>query len=121
MSWLTVVAGLLAGTAGAMGLGGGSVLIIFLALCTDVSQAGAGGMNLLFFLPTAAVALFFHWKAGILKLRTLWKPVLTGLAGALAGSLLSGIVPDTLLRKIFGILLLLLGAKELIFGWKKKE
>ena len=93
----------------------------WLAIFTETSQAAAGGMNLLFFLPTAAVALFFHWKAGMLHLRLLWKPVLFGLAGALAGSLLSGVVPDEWLRKIFGGLLLVLGGKELIFGWKKDK
>ena len=40
-----------------MGLGGGTVLLIYLSLSAQVPQLTAQGINLLVFIPTAAVAL----------------------------------------------------------------
>ena len=51
MKWAALLAGLFSGVIGAMGLGGGAVLIIFLNIFTDYSQLEAGGINLLFFVP----------------------------------------------------------------------
>ncbi|MGI6269134.1 MAG: TSUP family transporter [Candidatus Howiella sp.] len=106
------IAGLLAGAAGAMGLGGGSVLLIYLTLMAGTPQLEAQGINLVFFLPCAVVALLFHLKSGLLKRRTL-PCILTGLLGAALGTFLAGSVGEVLLRKLFAALLLLLGGREI--------
>ena len=51
MSWTALAAGLLSGIIGAMGLGGGAVLIIYLSVFTDMPQLKSQGINLLFFYP----------------------------------------------------------------------
>lgn len=112
------IAGLLAGAAGAMGLGGGSVLLIYLTLIAGIPQLEAQGINLVFFLPCALIALLFHMKGGLLKRRTL-PCVVTGLIGAAAGAFLAGSMGDALLRKCFAVLLLILGARE-IFSRSEK-
>ena len=56
------VAGFLSGVFGAMGLGGGGVLIIYLTGIVNTEQALAQGINLLFFIPCAIVAVFMHAK-----------------------------------------------------------
>lgn len=106
------LAALLSGVAGAMGLGGGSVLLIYLTLMEALPQSVAQGINLIFFLPCAAVALIFHIRAGLLRTKILL-PILLGLLGAAAGVGLSGLIAETLLRKIFAALVLGLGIQAL--------
>ena len=52
----------LAGMAAAMGLGGGSFLIIYLTVFAGVSQQAAQGINLVFFIPAAACAVWLHTR-----------------------------------------------------------
>ena len=54
LNWAALAAGFAAGALGAMGLGGGSVLILYLTLCAGLPQLQAQGINLTFFLPCAA-------------------------------------------------------------------
>ena len=53
MNILALLAGLLSGIIGAMGLGGGAVLIIYLSLFTETEQLKSQGINLLFFIFSA--------------------------------------------------------------------
>ena len=52
-----LAAGLFSGIIGGMGLGGGAVLIIYLTVFSDVDQLKAQGINLLFFIPIALLAV----------------------------------------------------------------
>ena len=61
------LAGFAAGALGAMGLGGGGVLLLYLAL-TGTGQLAAQGVNLTFFLPIAALSLVLHRKNGLVEL-----------------------------------------------------
>lgn len=112
------IAGLASGAIGALGLGGGGVLIIYLTLFAAVSQTQAQGMNLLFFMPCAVVALYFHAKAGLVKWRYAVPMSLIGFLGAIAGCLLAGFLGSDLLKKLFGGYVLTLGLFEL---FKKKN
>ena len=57
MDIIKIIAGLLSGIIGGMGLGGGAVLLIYLKLFENLNQIKAQGINLLFFIPIAAVAI----------------------------------------------------------------
>ena len=114
------IAGLLSGAAGAMGLGGGTILLIYLTLLANVSQLEAQGINLVFFLPCAATALIVHMKNKLLKLKLL-PAVGTGLLGAALGLFLSEIIPEGILQKVFAVLLLILGIRELFAKEEKPE
>ena len=59
-----------AGVLSAWGVGGGTLLLLMMTLLLGVDQRTAQGVNLLFFLPTAASALLCHWRAGQLDLPT---------------------------------------------------
>lgn len=111
------IAGILSGTAGALGIGGGGVLILYLVLLADVEQVRAQGINLLFFLPCGIIAIIIH----AVKKRIKWKLVLPcvagGLAGVFAGMWLLDHINAGRLGKIFAAGLILLGLKELF----KKE
>lgn len=114
----SLIAGLLSGMAGAMGLGGGSVLIIYLTLFADVNQLAAQGINLIFFLPTAAVAVFIYSKKGIIKWRKILPIMLWGVIGTLVSGWLVGFFSAKLVKKLFGIVIAVYGLYEL-FGKEK--
>lgn len=112
--WLIAsLAGLLSGMAGAMGLGGGSVLLLYLTLWAGVPQLQAQGINLLFFIPNAIVALLIHSRSGLVQWRTALTCAAGGLIGAAGGFLLAEKISGGGLGKVFGIFLLVLGVREL--------
>ncbi len=113
------IAGLLSGAIGALGLGGGGVLIIYLTLFAALPQTAAQGINLLFFLPCAAVALYFHSKAKLIEWRYALPMSLAGFGGAVLGCLLAGYIGGEWLSKIFGGYILCIGLFELFR--RKKE
>lgn len=106
-------AALLSGVLGAMGMGGGGVLIIYLTLIAGVDQRAAQGINLLLFIPCALLALYFYQKKKLIRWKTAFFAAALGLLGAWLGTWLSGVMDVTLLRKIFGGMLLLIGLREL--------
>ena len=59
---LEILTGFLSGIISGMGIGGGTILIPALSLFLNINQHTAQGVNLLFFIPTAIVALFIHKK-----------------------------------------------------------
>ena len=54
------VAGLVCGVFSGLGIGGGTLLMVWMTAVVSLEQQTAQGINLLYFLPTAACALFFH-------------------------------------------------------------
>ena len=112
--------GLGASVVSAWGVGGGTLLLLVMTLFLGVDQRTAQGINLLFFLPTAASALVCHAKNGCLDKPTLKAAVPLAVAAALAGAWISNAVDVEVLRKPFGVYLLLSGA-SLVWPKKKKE
>lgn len=111
---ISAAAGFLAGMAGAMGLGGGSILLLCLTLFAGTQQLRAQGINLIFFIPCALVALWLHHKEGRIQWRTVLPIAVYGILGSAAGYWLSGFLGGKWLGKIFGIFLLALGLRELL-------
>lgn len=115
---ITILAGLLAGAAGAMGLGGGSILLMYLTLIAGMAQFRAQGINLLFFIPCALSALFMHQRRGRVPWNIVIPMICWGLPFALAGFVLGNKLGGESIGKIFGIFLVILGIRE-IFGTKQ--
>ena len=70
MAWLLpLLAGGVTGVLSAFGIGGGSLLLIYLTSFAALDQHQAQGINLLYFLPAAAAALPSHAKNGLLEQR----------------------------------------------------
>ena len=119
MKWAALIAGLFAGTAGAMGLGGGAVLIIHLALFTDTPQLVSQGINLLFFIPIAVAAVTVYAIKKNIRWRLVLKTAVWGVVGSAAGLMLTDSIGGDITGKIFGVLLIIMGGLE-IFGKKEK-
>ena len=114
MEWVTsAVAGFFSGALGAMGLGGGGILIIYLNLFTQTTQTTAQGMNILFFIPVALVAVIIYWRKKLIVWNIALPCILFGLIGAWLGSSTSSFVDGVILRKIFGGLLFIIGVTQL--------
>ena len=119
--WIILtVAGFLSGAAGAMGLGGGGFLMIYLTLFANTSQADARGINLIFFLPCALVSVLFHRRTELIEREKVKGLIVWGVLGALTGTVISYFISTELLGKIFALFLLILGTKTVVGcakGW----
>lgn len=96
-----------------LGIGGGSLLILWLTLVIGMEQSAARLLNLLFFLPSAIIACCFRWKQGAVKMQTVLPAAIAGCIGAVSFSLLN--LDTSLLKRLFGILLLVTGIRELFY------
>ena len=106
---LPFLCGLGAGIISAWGVGGGTLLLLVMTLFLGVEQRAAQGINLLFFLPTALSALICHARQGYLDKPTLKAASPFAVPAALLGAWIATAVDVELLRKPFGIYLLLSG------------
>ena len=114
MSFLIAAgAGLATGILSGFGVGGGTLLLIYMTSLAGVEQNLAQGINLLYFLPTAATALFYHKKNGYLKKEAARPAILCGLLGAALAAGLANTLDVAVLRKCFGVFLLFVGFHEL--------
>ncbi len=116
--WL---AGIFSGVAGALGIGGGGVLILYLVLLGDVAQVKAQGINLLFFLPCGLIAVIIHAVKKRIKWKTVLPCIIGGLAGVFAGMWMLEQIDANWLSKIFAAGLIFLGLKELFKKNDKDE
>ena len=114
LSWMfALVIGLLTGILSGFGIGGGTILMIYLTAFASFPQKIAQGINLLYFIPTAAAALILHNKNHQLEWRAVLPAALCGCVTAAGFSLLAMGMDFTLLRRLFGIFLLFTGISEL--------
>lgn len=120
VEWLVpFLAALGTGALSSWGVGGGTLLLVCMTLFLGVGHREAQAVNLLFFLPTAGISLFFHRKNGYLDTQTWRQAAIPGTLAALAGALLSTALDVSLLRKPFGLFLLYGGASMLLSARKK--
>ena len=112
---IVVLIGLAAGIISGMGIGGGAILIPALVFFVKPEQHVAQSVNLLFFIPTAIVALAIHIKNKNVDFKTGIPILLLGLGGAVIGSNIALSMDGSILRKVFGVFLLAMGIYEL-FG-----
>lgn len=120
MNVWSILAALFSGAVGAMGLGGGGVLVLYLTLSLGMEQLQAQGINLIFFLPCAAISIAIQLKRKMIDLPTAGWMALGGSVGVLGGMWLTKILHGALLSKIFAVFLIVVGLMEL-FGKAKKS
>ena len=121
-AWLLpLLAGFGTGILSAWGVGGGTLLLLVMTLFLGVDQTTAQGINLLYFLPTAGVALLSHRRNGLLEKDVVKAAVPTGLAAAAAAAWVATAVDVAVLRKPFGLFLLYSGVMMLRQSGKQKK
>ena len=107
---LPLAVGTATGILSAWGVGGGTLLLLVMTLFLGVDQRTAQGINLLYFLPTAG--------AGLLDKQALRQAIPWGVATAALGAWCATAMDTELLRRPFGVYLLVMGVITLI---KKPE
>lgn len=112
---LGTVLGFLSG----IGVGGGSLLMLWLTVVLGIPPETARSINLLFFLPSALIACCFRWKQGVLEVKTVLPSIIAGCIAAGLFSWLGTLFDTALLKKLFGSLLIITGLRELFYKEKK--
>ncbi|HIY73378.1 TSUP family transporter [Intestinimonas butyriciproducens] len=114
MSWLiALLVGVATGVLSGFGVGGGTLLLLYLTAFAGVEQHLAQGINLVYFLPAAAAALPAHFKNGYVAKDAALPAILAGLAAAGLCAWASTGLDTDLLRRCFGGFLLAVGLREL--------
>ena len=116
---------LLVGTAlgflSGLGVGGGSLLMLWMTMVLHMDHSIARSVNLMFFLPSALIACLFRWTQGTLQLKKVLPAILTGCIFAGLFAWLSAVIDTAVLKKLFGGLLLLTGLRELFYRPRKAK
>lgn len=108
-----VLAGLLTGILSGFGVGGGTLLLVYMTLVAGLEQPLAQGINLLYFLPAGLMALPAHLKNGYVEKSALLPAIGAGLVCAAGAAWAATAIDIALLRKCFGAFLILVGLWEL--------
>lgn len=108
-----VIATLLGFLAG-MGVGGGSLLLLWLSQVVMMPQEQARILNLLFYLPAALVATLFRGKQQ-LRRDMILPALVSGCAAALCFTILGQYWDVNILKKGLGFLLILIGLREVFY------
>jgi len=111
------LAGAACGVLSGWGIGGGSLLLIYMSFAARMEQGAAQGINLIYFIPTSATSLVFHFKNGLVDRRCALLAALAGAPLAAAAAFAATALHPDALRRIFGAYLIwsalrLLGKKN---------
>lgn len=120
MIWFGVFIGLLTGILSGFGIGGGSLLLLYLTIFAGMSQYQAGGINLLYFIACAPAALYSHIKNKLVVGSAVKWAVIIGIPVSVAAAFAASFVNTDLMRRLFGAFLLYIGVKELFTKRKQK-
>lgn len=116
--WIAGLAGLLCGVISGFGIGGGSLLMVWMTAAAAMDQKIAQGINLLYFLPTSIGALVFHIKNKMVCWKAVIPAAVCGCITAALSAWLAASMDVDILRKLFGGFLILVGLSEV---FKKKK
>ena len=112
---VSIIVGTILGFLSGLGVGGGSLLILWLTLVLEMDPLSARSINLLFFLPAALISSAVRIKQGHLKVKMLLPAILAGCISAVVFSIISTMLDVQVLKKLFGIILLAAGLRELLY------
>ncbi len=111
--FILIAIGLAGGVIGGMGMGGGTLLIPLIAVCTDIEQHIAQAINLIAFVPMSVIALVIHIKNKLVDYKAFLWTALPAVALSVLAAYVSRLVGGKKLSMYFGIFLILLGLYQL--------
>ena len=117
---LNIVIGTVSGIVSALGIGGGTILIMFLSFFMGKDQHIAQGANLIFFIPTAIISIIMNLKNKLVKWKTGLVIILFGVIGAVIGAQISINLDTKILKLCFGIFLICIAVFEIYKMLSKK-
>lgn len=108
-----IIIGVISGMVAALGMGGGTILILLLGIFTNLGQHIIQGSNLIFFIPTSIVAIIMNIKNKTINYKNAITIIISGIIGAVVGCKISFMVENNNLKKYFGIFLLAIAIFEI--------
>ena len=118
---ITLAVATILGILSGLGVGGGSLLMVWLTLVVGMEYTSAKTLNLLFFLPSAIIATLFRWKQCRIPFNIVIPGAIAGCIFAAVFAYLGQRFDTTLLKRLFGILLLVTGIRELFYRPRKAK
>lgn len=116
---VTIIIGTALGALAGLGVGGGSILILWLTLILHMPAETARCINLIFFLPTAIIGTVLRWRKGSIHFNNILPAIISGVVSAIIFVMLGRMIPNDSLRIPFGILLLITGIREICYRPRK--
>lgn len=114
---VATVLGFLAG----LGVGGGSLLILWLTMILGLEHPQARIINLMFFIPAAVISSVFRWRQGSIQWKMIDPAIVIGCIAAGVCSFASHHLDLQIIKKVFGGLLLITGIRELFYKGKSSS
>lgn len=118
---LSIAVGIVLAFLTGLGTGGGSLLILWLTLGLHTDPAQAKIINLMFFIPPAVISTYLRWRRGGIPFKKIVFPAIVGCAAAALFSFLGKNMDTELLKKLFGVLLIYTGFRELFYRPRKPK
>ena len=119
--WSTVFVTFAVAVLSGLGVGSAGLLVVWLTLATNAPQLTAQGINLVFFILSSGAALIVH----LFRTPLLWECALflipSGIIGCFIGTGLTTVLPQAILRRAFGCMLIISGAMGILSRKKKRE
>lgn len=110
---IAILVGTLTGILSGYGVGGGTLLMIYLTAFAGINQVAAQGINLIYFLPCSIAALVSHFKNGLVDKSVAIPAVIAGVVTTPLAAWLAVSIETAVLKKCFGAFLLFVGLYEL--------
>ena len=109
---LEVAVGFVVGAlSGLLGIGGGVILVPILTLLFGVPQHMAQGVSLFMIVPTSIVGTWTQLRLGAVEKRLVAPIAAASVVAAVAAAAVANQLPAPLLRQLFGLLLVVTGAR----------
>jgi uncharacterized membrane protein YfcA len=114
--FLYILLGLVAGIfSGLIGIGGGIIIVPALVLLFGLSQHSAQGTTLALMVPPIGLlAALAYYKQGFVDLKIAAFVCIGFFLGGLIGAKFALGIPETILKKIFGVVLLAVSVKMIL-------
>ncbi len=114
MIW-SFAAAFLTGIFASLGVGGGMILILYLTVFGGFDQLSAQGINLIYFIPIALLAVIIHSRNGLIRWKSILPALIAGTVFAAVGAFAAGYIGSSGLKKLFAVFILAVGVKELFY------
>ena len=114
-----VLIGVFSGIFSGIGMGGGTILIFLLTTFIRIEQHIAQATNLIYFIPTAISAIIINYKEKNIDTKLAVNISIFGIIGAIIGALISVNIDVKILKKLFGIFLVIITIHEIYTFFKE--
>jgi len=112
---VSVLVGCILGTLAGLGIGGGTLLILWLSFVLKMDPGTARAINLVFFIVAAGSVSFVRLRQKTVPWKKILPAILAGCLAAFLFSMISQAIHTNVLKRLFGGLLIITGLRELFY------